>query len=98
MAKALKDSDVASLEVRRSGPLVIVVSGDAIPDESHRLIETVHFQADLVAIPQPTKSEIGKTAQLLRRHRRDRDCGWKRCTIAWVLPGWRQGALPHRAG
>ncbi len=63
--KALKDSDVASLEVRRSGPLVILVSGDAIPDESHRLIETVHFQADLVAIPQPTTSEISKTAQLL---------------------------------
>jgi hypothetical protein len=63
--KALKDSDVASLEVRRSGPLVIIVSGDAIPDESHRLIETVHFQADLVAIPQPTTSEISKTAQLL---------------------------------
>jgi len=63
--KALTDSDVASLEVRRSGPLVILVSGDAIPDESHRLIETVHFNADLVAIPQPTNSEISKTAQLL---------------------------------
>jgi hypothetical protein len=63
--KALKDSDVASLEVRRSGPLVILVSGDAIPDESHRLIETVHFQADLVAIPQATTSEISKTTQLL---------------------------------
>jgi hypothetical protein len=63
--KALTDSDVASLEVRRSGPLVILVSGDAIPDESHRLIETVHFNADLVALPQPTTSEIGKTAQLL---------------------------------
>lgn len=63
--KPLMDSDLASLEVRRSGPLVILVSGDAIPDESHRLIETVHFNADLVAIPQPTTSEIGKTAQLL---------------------------------
>jgi hypothetical protein len=63
--KALKDSDVASLEVRRSGPLVVVVSGDAIPNESHRLIETVHFQADLVALPQQTSSEISKTAKLL---------------------------------
>lgn len=63
--KALMDSDVASLEVRRSGPLVVLVSGDAIPDESHRLIETVHFNADLVSIPQPTTSEISKTAQLL---------------------------------
>ena len=63
--KALQDSDVASLEVRRSGPLVILVSGDAIPDESHRLLETVHFKADLIAIPQPGNSEISKTAQLL---------------------------------
>jgi hypothetical protein len=63
--KALMDSDTASLEVRRSGPLVVLVSGDAIPKESHRLIETVHFQSDLVALPQPTTSEIGKTAQLL---------------------------------
>ena len=63
--KALNDSDVASLELRRSGPLVILVSGDAIPDESHRLLETVHFNADLVAIPQPGNSEISKTAQLL---------------------------------
>jgi hypothetical protein len=63
--KALQDSDVASLEVRRSGPLVILVSGDAIPDESHRLLETVHFKADLIAIPQPGTSEISKTAQLL---------------------------------
>jgi hypothetical protein len=63
--KALLDSDTASLEVRRSGPIVILVSGDAIPKESHRLLETVHFQADLVAIPQPTTSEVGKTAQLL---------------------------------
>jgi hypothetical protein len=63
--KALQDSDVASLEVRRSGPLVVLVSGDAIPDESHRLLETVHFKADLIAIPQPTTSEISKTAQLL---------------------------------
>ncbi len=63
--KPLLDSDTASLEVRRSGPLVILVSGDAIPNESHRLIETVHFSADLVAIPQPTTSEVSKTAQLL---------------------------------
>ncbi len=62
---ALKNSDKASLEVRRSGPLVAVVSGDAVPDESHRLLETVHFDAALVSIPQPTDSEISKTAQLL---------------------------------
>jgi hypothetical protein len=44
---------------------VILVSGDAIPDESHKLIEMVHYEADLTAIPQPTDSEIKKTARLL---------------------------------
>ena len=62
---ALKNSDKASLEVRRSGPLVAIVSGDAVPDESHRLLETVHFDAALISIPQPMESEISKTAQLL---------------------------------
>lgn len=61
----LADSDQASLEVRRSGPLVILVSGDAIPDESHKLIQSVHFQEDLVSIPQPTESEVNKTGKLL---------------------------------
>ena len=51
--------------MRRSGPLVVIVSGDAIPDESHKLIESVHFQADLVSIPQPTESEVAKTGSLL---------------------------------
>ena len=63
--KPLQDSDLASLEVRRSGPLVAIVSGDAIPDESQKLIEMVHYEANLTAIPQPTDSEVKKTAQLL---------------------------------
>lgn len=63
--KPLADSDRASLEVRRSGPLVILVSGDAIPDESHKLLESVHFQEDLVSIPQPSDSEVNKTGRLL---------------------------------
>jgi hypothetical protein len=63
--KPLMDSDQASLEVRRSGPLVALVSGDAIPDESHKLLATVHFEAELTSIPQPTESEVSKTGQLL---------------------------------
>jgi len=51
--------------VRRSGPLVILVSGDAIPDESHKLLGSVHFQEELVSIPQPTESEVNKTSKLL---------------------------------
>lgn len=63
--KPLADSDQASLEVRRSGPIVAIVSGDAIPDESHRLLDSVHFESDLVSIPQPGESEISKTSRLL---------------------------------
>ncbi len=63
--KPLIDSDVASLEVRDSGPLVAIVSGDAVPDESHRLLELVHYEADVTSIPQPVESEIAKTTRLL---------------------------------
>ncbi len=51
--------------MRHSGPLVVVVSGDAIPDDSHRLLESVHYEADLTAIPQPVESEVEKTGKLL---------------------------------
>lgn len=63
--KPLADSDQASLEVRRSGPVVAIVSGDAVPDESHRLLQTVHYDSEFVAIPQPTESEVAKTGRLL---------------------------------
>ncbi len=64
--KPLADSDQASLEVRRSGPLVAIVSGDAIPDESHKLLEMVHYEADLTALPQVGgETEVAKTAKLL---------------------------------
>lgn len=62
---ALQASDLASLEVRRSGPIVAIVSGDAIPDESHKLLEMVHYDENMTAIPQPTESEVAKTGQLL---------------------------------
>lgn len=63
--KPLSDSDQASLEVRRIASLVVLVSGDAIPDESHKLLESVRFQENLTDIPQPTESEINKTGRLL---------------------------------
>jgi len=63
--KPLLDSDQASLEVRRSGPLVALVSGDAIPEESHKLLQTVHFEDIVTSIPQPTESEVSKTGKLL---------------------------------
>jgi hypothetical protein len=63
--KPLTESDQASLEVRRSGPVVAIVSGDAIPDESHKLLASVHYESDLVSIPQPGESEVSKTGRLL---------------------------------
>jgi hypothetical protein len=63
--KPLQNSDLASLEVRRSGLLIAIVSGDAIPEESHKLLETVHYEADITSIPQPMESEVAKTGKLL---------------------------------
>ena len=63
--KPLQDSDLASIEVRRSGPLVALVSGDAIPEESHKLLAMVHYESDLMSVPQPTDSEVNKTGRLL---------------------------------
>jgi hypothetical protein len=51
--------------VRRSGPLVALVSGDAIPEESHKLLDSVNFQTELTSIPQPSESEVLKTGRLL---------------------------------
>jgi hypothetical protein len=63
--KPLTDSDQSSLEVRRSGPLVALVSGDAVPDDSHRLLESVHYEASLTAVPEPVESDVEKTSKLL---------------------------------
>ena len=64
--KPLRDSDQAALEVRRSGPLVALASGDAVPDESHKLLAMVHYDADLTTIPAPPgDSDVAKTAKLL---------------------------------
>ena len=42
-----------------------LVSGDAIPDESHKLLEMVHYEADLTAIPQPSESRSKRPRKLL---------------------------------
>ncbi len=63
--KPLVDSDQASLEVLRSGPIVALVSGDAIPDESHKLLAEVHYSAELTQMPQDKESEVVKTSQFL---------------------------------
>jgi hypothetical protein len=63
--KPLQDSDQASLEVSRSGPIVALVSGDAIPDESHKLLAQVHYSAELTRMPQGKDDEIVKTSRFL---------------------------------
>jgi len=94
--KPLADSDPVSLEVRRSGPLVALVSGDAIPDESHKLLATVHYESELMSIPQPTESE----------YRRRASCCWESRFWLSLAPARRfcwhffwaiQGAVPHCA-
>jgi hypothetical protein len=49
--KALQESNPKALEVRRSGPLVAVVSGDAIQDQALKLLGQVHYEADTSALP-----------------------------------------------
>lgn len=61
----LQNSDQASLEVSRSGPIVALMSGDAIPDESHKLLAQVHYSPDLIQIPQPHESEVSRTSRFL---------------------------------
>jgi len=63
--KPLQDSDHVSLEVSRSGPIVALVSGDAIPDESHKLLAQVHYSAELTRMPQGKDNEIVKTSRFL---------------------------------
>jgi hypothetical protein len=49
--KPLQESNPKALEVRRSGPLVAVVSGDAIQDESLKLLGLVHYEAETSSLP-----------------------------------------------
>jgi hypothetical protein len=67
--KALLDSNQTALEVKRSGPLVAVVSGDPIQDDAHRLLESVHYEAEMAGeaahSTQPFQASVQKTARLL---------------------------------
>jgi len=63
--KPLQDSNPTAIEVRRSGPLVAVVSGDPIQDEAHKLLDRVHFEAETSPLPGNGSNDIQKTAQLL---------------------------------
>ena len=62
---ALVNSTPGSVLVKRSGPLVAVVSGDAVPDDARRLIGLVHYEANVSRLPGGGPTEVQKTAQLL---------------------------------
>ncbi len=63
--KPLQDSGLAALEVRRSGPLVALVSGNAFTDDSHKLLAMVHYEPELTSLQQEGESEVLKTGKLL---------------------------------
>lgn len=67
--KPLADSNPTVLEVRRSGPLVAVVSGDPIQDDAHRLISLVHYEAEMAGEAahsrQPFQAVVQDTAKLI---------------------------------
>ena len=63
--KPLQDSGLAALEVRRSGPLVALVSGNAFTDDSHKLLASVHYETELTSLQQESESEVLKTGKLL---------------------------------
>ena len=63
--KPLQDSNPSALEVRRSGPLVAIVSGDPIQDEAHKLIESVHYEADMSSIPGEPSHDVQNFAKLI---------------------------------
>jgi hypothetical protein len=62
--KPLQDSNPTVLEVRRSGPLVALVSGDPIEDEGRKLLTSVHFNADMSPIPGGGDTDVQKTVKL----------------------------------
>ena len=63
--KPLQDSGLAALEVRRSGPLVALVSGNAFTDDSHKLLAAVHYESALTPLQQEGEAEVLKTGKLL---------------------------------
>ncbi len=96
--KPLTDSDLASLEVRHSGPLVAIVSGDAIPDDSHRLLESVHYEAESDGDSAAGGVGGGEDRQAAAGHCRAERDRRQRGHPAGRVPGRRQGALPHGHG
>jgi hypothetical protein len=63
--KPLQDSNPTAVAVRRSGPLVAVVNGDPIKDDAIRLLQSVHYEVEMSAIPGSPSNEIQNYAHLI---------------------------------
>ena len=63
--KALEESNSAAIEIRRSGPLLALVSGDAIQDEAHKLVSLVHYEADTASLPGGGINPVQNFAKLI---------------------------------
>jgi hypothetical protein len=64
--KPLQDSNPTAIAVRRTGPLVVVVSGDPIQDDARKLLESVHYEANLASsFTGSGDTEVQKTAKLV---------------------------------
>lgn len=64
--QALAESNPAALSVRRSGPLLVVTSGDFSSDDAQKIARRVNYSAEVTwDHPQGYVSEVSKTARLL---------------------------------
>lgn len=64
--QALTDSSTASIRSRRSGPLVILTTGNFLPARADKLSNEVHYDADVTYNnPKGYVSEQTKTAKLI---------------------------------
>ncbi len=62
----MADSSPASLQVRRSGPIVALTSGNFSADEARNLLNSINYTADITwNHPEGYVSEASKTARLL---------------------------------
>ncbi len=62
----LADSNGVSLQVRRSGPLIAITSGNFSVDEARKLLNSINYTADITwNHPEGYVSEVSKTARLL---------------------------------
>lgn len=63
--KPLQDSNPTVIAVRRSGPLLVLISGDPVKDDAEKLLQSVHYEVEMSAIPGQPNREIQNYAKLI---------------------------------